>query len=553
MPIVVQHQPPFSRLGQLAFRTGQLQYADRRRQEEERRLMQERQMAHQQNMQDQRVAVDVWGRQFGQLGALQRMAIGAQQQFQRDQMQQQFQMDRIDVGHQNLVKINEMQNLNQAERDLRLDEMYQDRQRLSDDLMRGRNEEDYRRRLDAMKYQSDLNTGQIERSTIAKVEGQYHQRAMGGMTLDAQEAYKATMQQEYDVRAAIRSNEINEEQGMQQLEQIQQERSAVRDNSLSYVGKLAPGDSIPSPHYPGYRMTRNQDGTSSHFPDMTEFQHLPKEEQDAAWGEKYGREVIELPDGSLKVRILNKSNPSEFEEYDIESPEAIAMKNRESTAKNARIAMDAINEQLKMKRDALSEIESLAPMGAEGLAFLEADPRAVKLRESIRDLEGKLETNLNAIIDGVTSPAAPAAPVGEMAPEVLDPMGAPEIVEAAPPGMPAGMAGMPIPRRPEGAPQGEGLIGKGGRVVPHREAFVQHHDQPGGAVVDAGAPAGSAENPHVIATTEEAANLDVGQWFENPDGQRWVMTPEMKRSLVPGWGQGADLGAAGVDALLGDR
>tara|TARA_R110000824_G_scaffold32222_1_gene104191 strand:+ start:17881 stop:19590 length:1710 start_codon:yes stop_codon:yes gene_type:complete len=541
MPIVVQHQPPFSRLGELAYKTGQSQYADRRRREEEARLMQERQMAQQQNMQDQRLAVDVWGRQFGQMGALQRMAIGAQQQQQRDQQQQQFNLDRIDVGHQNLIKINEMQNLNVAERDDRLANSYDDRVRLSDELTRARNEENFRRSIEAKEYQRKIDAGQLQRQQIAVLEGRNMQQESSLMNTKGQDLYMETYDQETGIKEGMRTNEINEDQGMEQLQQIRQQREAIVADPRNYHLGALPGEAVPSRQHPGWNATLMQNGDKVHSPNMTSFQGVPEGERLQEWS-RVNTTRTEHADGSITEFIPNPTNPGEPTKKEITSP---AVRAREAEAarqagytvklKNIKGVIDNLTDELTAVRE---NMENTPEPGEEGLGL-----DYLRLRDTERALTTALASSRREQRNILTESLDSRQAGGMDAPQAA------EVAEGPLPGEPDAqfrgvMEGMPGVGG--GAPVG--LEGVDGQIVPPNEANAgPPAGQIGSLVVDPTAPRGSEGNPVQAPTPMDAVRLPVGTWFSTPDGVVEKVTLEHKRRA--GLPVGVDAGAAGGAAV----
>jgi hypothetical protein len=78
MPIRVEHGPYLAPIGQLAYRTGQLEYRNKRRTELERLAMQQAEMRQRAQMQQQQIASSLQGQQMSQMGAMQRLAMGQQ-------------------------------------------------------------------------------------------------------------------------------------------------------------------------------------------------------------------------------------------------------------------------------------------------------------------------------------------------------------------------------------------------------------------------------------------------------------------------------------------
>lgn len=85
MPIKISHGPSAVAVGNLAFRTGQLQYLNKRREEEERQQMQAAEMAQKQLMHQQGLQADLFQNHRREQGAMQRL----QMQHQFGQIEQQ--------------------------------------------------------------------------------------------------------------------------------------------------------------------------------------------------------------------------------------------------------------------------------------------------------------------------------------------------------------------------------------------------------------------------------------------------------------------------------
>ena len=78
MPIRIEHGPNLAPIGQLAYRTGQLEYRNKRRTELERLAMQQAEMRQRAQMQQQQIASSLQGQKMSQMGAMQRLAMGQQ-------------------------------------------------------------------------------------------------------------------------------------------------------------------------------------------------------------------------------------------------------------------------------------------------------------------------------------------------------------------------------------------------------------------------------------------------------------------------------------------
>jgi hypothetical protein len=211
MPITVQHQPNIAQIGQVAYRTGQMQYADRRRQEEEARLLKERQMAMQQQQFGQKMAFDVWNRQFGQAGAMQQLMIQNQMQGQRDQRQQQFQMERLDIGHQNNLALDDIQNNQQLERDTQINLW---KEGAASTLLKSRRDlADYaatnaaEQRDEQRRYATD----QSALSAEMKIQSDYHNRQTSGFNGEAVSAYDAEIATHSKLKRSLRGGEMNQQ------------------------------------------------------------------------------------------------------------------------------------------------------------------------------------------------------------------------------------------------------------------------------------------------------------------------------------------------------
>jgi len=79
MPIRVEHGPNLAAVGQLAYRTGQYEYRNKRRTELERIAMQQAEMRQKAQMQQQQIAATLQGQKMSYMGAMQRLQ--QQQQF----------------------------------------------------------------------------------------------------------------------------------------------------------------------------------------------------------------------------------------------------------------------------------------------------------------------------------------------------------------------------------------------------------------------------------------------------------------------------------------
>jgi hypothetical protein len=88
MPIKISHGPSAVAVGNLAYRTGQLQYLNKRREEEERQQMQAAEMAEKQLMHQQGLQADLFQSHKREQGAMQRLQM--QQQFGQIEQQDLF-------------------------------------------------------------------------------------------------------------------------------------------------------------------------------------------------------------------------------------------------------------------------------------------------------------------------------------------------------------------------------------------------------------------------------------------------------------------------------
>ena len=73
MPIKISHGPSAVAVGNLAFRTGQLQYLNKRREEKERQAMQAAEMAQKQMMHQQGLQADLFQAHQREQGAMARL------------------------------------------------------------------------------------------------------------------------------------------------------------------------------------------------------------------------------------------------------------------------------------------------------------------------------------------------------------------------------------------------------------------------------------------------------------------------------------------------
>jgi hypothetical protein len=78
MPIRVEHGPNLAPIGQLAYRTGQLEYRNKRRAELERIAMQQAEMRQRAQQQQNQIAATLQGQKMTHMGALQRLQLGQQ-------------------------------------------------------------------------------------------------------------------------------------------------------------------------------------------------------------------------------------------------------------------------------------------------------------------------------------------------------------------------------------------------------------------------------------------------------------------------------------------
>ena len=73
MPIRVEHGPNLAAVGQLAYRTGQYEYRNKRRTELERLAMQQAEMRQRAQQQQQQIAATLQGQRMSHMGAMQRL------------------------------------------------------------------------------------------------------------------------------------------------------------------------------------------------------------------------------------------------------------------------------------------------------------------------------------------------------------------------------------------------------------------------------------------------------------------------------------------------
>tara|TARA_R110002110_G_scaffold135411_1_gene319458 strand:+ start:40 stop:1878 length:1839 start_codon:yes stop_codon:yes gene_type:complete len=78
MPIRVEHGPNLAPVGQLAYRTGQLEYRNKRRTELERLAMQQAEMRQRAQQQQNQIAASLQGQKMSHMNAMQRLAVGQQ-------------------------------------------------------------------------------------------------------------------------------------------------------------------------------------------------------------------------------------------------------------------------------------------------------------------------------------------------------------------------------------------------------------------------------------------------------------------------------------------
>ena len=102
MPIRVEHGPNLGAVGQVAYKTGQLEYRNKRRAELERIAMQQAEMRQRAQQQQQSIQATLQGQKMSQMGAMQRL-----------QQQQQFGVINAEQANQQAVKAGILKQENQ--------------------------------------------------------------------------------------------------------------------------------------------------------------------------------------------------------------------------------------------------------------------------------------------------------------------------------------------------------------------------------------------------------------------------------------------------------
>ena len=508
MPIVVQHQPSLTKLGNLAYRTGQQQYADRRRQEEEARLMRERQMAMQQQQFGDKMAFDVWNRQFGQAGAMQQLMIQNQMQAQRDQRQQGFAMDRIGVGHQNNLALDEINNMQQQQRDERL-------QVEAERVRRERGEAAVQEEIRRQDQARDNEARQVQqRIDTAEVN-----RRFSNLNGNGREALAAELATQTELR--INQSEISPEDFESAWAESQERQAAIEsdiNNTRALEGEV--GFKSPVPDRPNwYRVEQGpgkdptyQFNFEEAYPELPDHaSRLERFQKDFGLESEDGRRVFEPS--------LTDPNGGEWVDKPDELALQVANYRAEVAIPEARIDQEKshLTDLLKRRTEimgseayvnlASDDLEAKAEMVADGNADIDSTRVSIsKLRDELDRIgarytappEGAAAAGVGAAGVGAAADdaaAAGAAPV-DVAPEVV-----PEVAAVAGAGAAQGAGqrqqiGDPVP-----AGQGQGRAGE--LIAPP-------------APNDATAERGSKHHPIATRTPEDAMALAAGQYYFAP-------------------------------------
>ena len=508
MPIVVQHQPSLTKLGNLAYRTGQQQYADRRRQEEEARLMRERQMAMQQQQFGDKMAFDVWNRQFGQAGAMQQLMIQNQMQAQRDQRQQGFAMDRIGVGHQNNLALDEINNMQQQQRDERL-------QVEAERVRRERGEAAVQEEIRRQDQARDNEARQVQqRIDTAEVN-----RRFSNLNGNGREALAAELATQTELR--INQSEMSPEDFESAWAESQERQAAIEsdiNNTRALEGEV--GFKSPVPDRPNwYRVEQGpgkdptyQFNFEEAYPELPDHaSRLERFQKDFGLESEDGRRVFEPS--------LTDPNGGEWVDKPDELALQVANYRAEVAIPEARIDQEKshLTDLLKRRTEimgseayvnlASDDLEAKAEMVADVNADIDSTRVSIsKLRDELDRIgarytappEGAAAAGVGAAGVGAAADdaaAAGAAPV-DVAPEVV-----PEVAAVAGAGAAQGAGqrqqiGDPVP-----AGQGQGRAGE--MIAPP-------------APNDATAERGSKHHPIATRTPEDAMALAAGQYYFAP-------------------------------------
>jgi len=354
------------------------------------------------------------------------------------------------------------------------------------------------------------------------------------MTHTAQEEYMNTLQQENEIESGMRSNEINEEQGQQQLQQIRQERAAIASRKVSYIGGLAPGESRPSQSNPGYNETRGQDGSVTFSRNLTPYQGIPERDREQAWIDANSR-TVQLPDGSSVVLIPDPSDPSKSEKIPVKSPEVLAREAEAARQAQMSGRLKTIGSMISSLGDQIKTQEELKEQADIGsVNYIIHTGLIEDMNIKLRDYRNREREQLDMMLSD--EPANVAPPAAEVAEGPLP--GEPDAqFRGVMEGMPGVGGGAPV-----------GLEGVDGRIVPHNESFAgPPPGQIGSTSVNPGRGDGSQENPVYAPTAMDAVRLPVGTWFSTPDGVVDKVTLRHKQRA--GLPIGVDAGAAGGAAV----
>ena len=476
MPITVQHQPSLAKLGQLAYRTGQLQYSDRRRQEEEARLMKERQMAMQQQQFGQKMAFDVWNRQFGQAGAMQQLMVQNQIQAQRDQRQQQFMMNRIDVGHQNNLALDDINNMQQMDRDNRLQEWRGKEQKLLQ-------EQQLAKEIRAQDAAEDANRNNYQ----FRLDSAGHQNAIKNLSPAGQEAYIAEMRT---------GTELQNQQSEMAPDEYEQQQTAhqerLRAVSANHEYQLKMMKAVPN--HPGWYQPRLENGEYGD-PALNLEEVYPEEKDDSARRDRYMRENTFTNPDTGQVWVPDMKTPGGGSYVTPVDPTAVKSAEFASRTKPITTMLDNSQKHLA----ALLKAQSAAEFDQKP-AF---NDDIAKAQTSVEGWQKKLNLAYDEMYPGSREPPPP--------PELEPPSPLASMRGRGEGGALIGeveelLGGMNVDQP---ADQGQQLA-SGGAVTPPPPLDVIRDDT--GREINRG----SYENPIIARGLEEAMKLSPGQWAYRP-------------------------------------
>ena len=540
MPIVVQHQPSLTKLGNLAYRTGQQQYADRRRQEEEARLMRERQMAMQQQQFGDKMAFDVWNRQFGQAGAMQQLMIQNQMQAQRDQRQQGFAMDRIGVGHQNNLALDEINNMQQQQRDERL-------QVEAERMRRERGEAAVQEEIRRQDQARDNEARQVQqRIDTAEVN-----RRFSNLNGNGREALAAELATQTELR--INQSEMSPEDFESAWAESQERQAAIEsdiNNTRALEGEV--GFKSPVPDRPNwYRVEQGpgkdptyQFNFEEAYPELPDHaSRLERFQKDFGLESEDGRRVFEPS--------LTDPNGGEWVDKPDELALQVANYRAEVAIPEARIDQEKshLTDLLKRRTEimgseayvnlASDDLEAKAEMVADVNADIDSTRVSIsKLRDELDRIGARYTAPPEgAAAAGVGAAGVGAAGVGAAAGGVAG-VGGAEAAWGGGGGGGGGFGGVgfgggssgaaPVDVVPEVAPEGAAVAGAGAAQVAGLRQQLggpvpagQGQGRAGEMIAppapnDATAERGSKHHPIATRTPEDAMALAAGQYYFAP-------------------------------------